>query len=105
MKIHSSLLQLQQLSSQGGQIVIYHDENLAKSGAEVPTTVAVWKSFRLKRKVVDTLASLTRRHWFSTLASANVPGSLLLLWRHQIAGARSRHYSLLLLLFILEEPL
>ena len=56
-KIHSSLLQLQQLSSQGGQIIIYHDEDLAKSGIEVPTTIASWKSFRLKRKVVDTLAA------------------------------------------------
>ena len=56
-KIHSSLLQLQQLSSQGGQIVIYHDKDLAQSGAEAPTTLASWKSFRLKRKVVDTLAA------------------------------------------------
>ncbi|CAE7655231.1 RE1 [Symbiodinium sp. CCMP2592] len=56
-KIHSSLNQLQQLSSQGGQIIIYHDVALASSGKPVLTTVAAWKSFRLKRKVVDTLAT------------------------------------------------
>ncbi|CAE7213408.1 unnamed protein product, partial [Symbiodinium microadriaticum] len=56
-KIHSSLNQLQQLSSQGGQIIIYHDVALASSGKPALTTIASWKSFRLKRKVVDTLAA------------------------------------------------
>eukprot|EP00439_Symbiodinium_sp_Y106_P005857 s5960_g1.t1 len=56
-KIHSSLTQLQQLSSQGGQIILYHDVALASSGKPELTTIASWKSFRLKRKVVDTLAA------------------------------------------------
>ena len=54
-KVHSSLTQLQQLSSQGGQIIIYHDVALASSGKPELTTIAAWKSFRLKREVVDTL--------------------------------------------------
>ena len=56
-KIHSSLNQLQQLGSQGGQIIIYHDVALASCGKPELTTIASWKSFRLKRKVVDTLAA------------------------------------------------
>ena len=56
-KIHSSLAQLQNLSSQGGQIVIYHDKSLSESELPAATTVASWKSYRLKRKTVDTLAA------------------------------------------------
>ena len=56
-KVHSSLVQLQNLSSQGGQIIIYHDAALVDSQEPSSTTVAAWKSFRLKRKVVDTLAA------------------------------------------------
>ncbi|CAE7252114.1 RE1 [Symbiodinium sp. CCMP2592] len=49
-KVHSSLTQLQNLSSQGGQIVIYHDKGLSESETPAMTTVAAWKSYRLKRK-------------------------------------------------------
>ncbi|CAE7497148.1 RE1 [Symbiodinium sp. CCMP2592] len=56
-KIHSSLQQLQNLSSQGGQIILYHDKALAEGGMEAQATLAPWKSFRLKRKTVDTLAA------------------------------------------------
>ena len=56
-KIHSSLQQLQNLSSQGGQIILYHDKALAEGGMETQATLAAWKSFRLKRKTVDTLAA------------------------------------------------
>ncbi|CAE7350468.1 RE1 [Symbiodinium sp. CCMP2456] len=56
-RIHSSLLQLQQLSSQGGQIIIYHHRKLAEESTPQMTTLAAWKSFRLKRKTVDTLAA------------------------------------------------
>ena len=56
-KVNSSLVQLQCLSSQGGQIVIYHHADLAETGQPAMTTIAAWKSFRLKRRVVDTLAA------------------------------------------------
>ncbi|CAE7259161.1 RE1, partial [Symbiodinium sp. CCMP2456] len=56
-RIHSSLVQLQQLSSQGGQIIIYHHRKLAEESTPQMTTLAAWKSFRLKRKTVDTLAA------------------------------------------------
>ena len=56
-KLNSSLVQLECLSSQGGQIVIYHHADLAETGQPAMTTIAAWKSFRLKRRVVDTLAA------------------------------------------------
>ena len=56
-KIHSSLVQLQNLSSQGGQIVIYHHKDLSETEQPAMTTIAAWKSYRLKRKTVDTLAA------------------------------------------------
>ena len=56
-KIHSSLIQLQNLGCQAGQIILYHDLDLAQSSLPAQTTVASWKSFKLKRKVVDTLAA------------------------------------------------
>ena len=56
-KIHSSLQQLQNLSSQGGQIILYHDKGLAEGHQQAATTLAAWRSFRLKRKTVDTLAA------------------------------------------------
>ena len=70
-RIHSSLTQLQQLSSQGGQIIIYHDRDLAEGGEPSQTTIAAWRSFRLKWKTVDTLAAegqalqagIGRIHW------------------------------------------
>ena len=56
-KVHGSLVQLQNLCSQAGQIVIYHDAKLAHSEEPSMTTVASWRSYRLKRKTVDTLAA------------------------------------------------
>ena len=56
-KIHSSLVQLQNQACQAGQIVLYHDQELAQSSDPAFTTVAAWKSFKLKRKVVDTSAA------------------------------------------------
>ena len=56
-KIHSSLAQLQNLSSQGGQIILYHDRSLSETEQPAMATVASWKSYRLKRKTVDTLAA------------------------------------------------
>ena len=56
-RIHSSLVQLQNLACQAGQIIIYHDRALAKSSEPAQTTVASWKIFKLKRKIVDTLAA------------------------------------------------
>ena len=56
-KVHSSLVQLQSLSSQGGQIVIYHHRSLSQDEKPAMTTVASWRSCRLKRKTVDTLAA------------------------------------------------
>ena len=56
-RVHSGLQQLQNLSSQGGQIVIYHDRKLSETETPAMTTVASWKSYRLKRKTVDTLAA------------------------------------------------
>ena len=56
-KIHSSPAQLQTLSSQGGQIVIYHDKKLSESENPAMTTLASWRSYRLKRKTVHTLAA------------------------------------------------
>ena len=56
-KVHRSLVQLQNLCSQAGQIVIYHDSKLASSEEPTMTTLASWRSYRLKRKTVDTLAA------------------------------------------------
>ena len=56
-KIHSSLTQLQNLGCQAGQIILYHDLDLAQCSVPAQTTVASWKSFKLKRKVVGTLAA------------------------------------------------
>ena len=54
--IHEGFLQAARTSSQGGHIVIYHDANLQYE-PWAPITVASWKSYRLKRKVVNTLAA------------------------------------------------
>ena len=56
-KIHSSLCQLQNLCSQAGQIVFYHDNELANSERPSMAAIALWRSYRLKRKTVDTLAA------------------------------------------------
>ena len=67
-KVHGSLVQLQNLCSQAGQIVIYHDAKLAHSEEPSMTTVASWRSYRLKRKTVDTLAAgLGAVHWHRLL--------------------------------------
>ncbi|CAE7225088.1 RE2, partial [Symbiodinium necroappetens] len=54
--IHEGFLQNRRLSSQGGHIILYHDKDLQyEPWAKV--TVASWKSYKLKRKVVNTLAA------------------------------------------------
>ena len=45
------------LSSQGGQCIVYYDDQLTTSQTPTPVTVASWRSYRLKRKVVSTLGA------------------------------------------------
>ncbi|CAE7770550.1 RE2 [Symbiodinium sp. CCMP2456] len=54
--IHEGFLQLARTSSQGGHILIYHDADLQYE-PWAAVSVASWKSYRLKRKVVNTLAA------------------------------------------------
>ncbi|CAE7946043.1 unnamed protein product [Symbiodinium sp. KB8] len=55
-KIHEGFLQNRRTSSQGGHIIIYHDQDLQfEPWAKV--SIASWKSYTLKRKVVNTLAA------------------------------------------------
>ncbi|CAE7232206.1 RE1 [Symbiodinium sp. CCMP2456] len=54
--ISETFLQNRRTCSQGGHIIIFHDQDLQfEPSAEV--TVASWKSYRLKRKVVNTLSA------------------------------------------------
>ncbi|CAE7233307.1 unnamed protein product [Symbiodinium sp. CCMP2456] len=93
-KVHSSLNQLQNLSSQGGQIVIYHDKKLSETEAPAMTTVASWKSYRLKRKTVDTLAAegqalqggLGAVHWHRLLFMEALFGDLSVTDWRAVAG-------------------
>ena len=54
--IHEGFLQNMRLNSQGGHIIIYHDQDLQYE-AYAQVTVASWKSHKLKRKVVNTLSA------------------------------------------------
>lgn len=45
------------LSSQGDQFIVYYDKTLTTSQAPTSVTLASWKSYRLKRKVVSTLGA------------------------------------------------
>ena len=53
-EVHGNLVKLQNLCSQAGRIVIYHDSKLAYS-EEPSMTTAAWRSYRLKRNTADTL--------------------------------------------------
>ena len=93
-KIHSSWVQLQNLSSQGGQIVIYHDKKLSEAEEPAMTTVASWRSYRLKRKTVDTLAAegqalqsgLGSVHWHRLLFMEALYGDLKMSEWRAVAG-------------------
>ena len=55
-EISEKFLQNRRTSSQGGHLVIFHDQDLQyKPSAAV--TISSWKSYKLKRKVVNTLSA------------------------------------------------
>ena len=54
-EVHGNLVKLQNLCSQAGRIVIYHDNKLAYSEETSMTMAASWRSYRLKRNTADTL--------------------------------------------------
>ena len=56
-EIHGEFEQLPELNSQGGEIIVYYDSQLTASREPVPVTIASWKSYRLKRKTVNTLSA------------------------------------------------
>ena len=73
--IHAGYEQLNKLFSQGGEIVIFYDQDLPTSQAPQNVTIGAWKSYRLKRRTVNTLSSETQSlvrglgavHWFRVL--------------------------------------
>ena len=73
--IHAGYEQLNKLFSQGGEIVIFYDRDLPKSQTPQNVTIGSWKSYRLKRRTVNTLSSETQSlvrglgavHWFRVL--------------------------------------
>lgn len=74
-EIHAGYEQLNKLFSQGGEIVIFYDQDLPKSQEPQNVTIGSWKSYRLKRRTVNTLSSETQSlvrglgavHWFRVL--------------------------------------
>ena len=74
-RIHIGHEQLGKLFSQGGEIVILYDENLPASQSLQMVSLAAWKSYRLKRRTVNTLSSETQAlvrglgsvHWYRVL--------------------------------------
>ena len=44
------------MQSQGGHLIIFHDQDLQFEPSAL-ISIASWKSYRLKRKVVNTLAA------------------------------------------------
>ncbi|CAL1150511.1 unnamed protein product [Cladocopium goreaui] len=58
--IHAGYDQLNKLFSQGGEIVIFYDQDLPKSQTLQNVSLASWKSYRLKRRTVNTLSSETQ---------------------------------------------
>ena len=74
-KIHTGQDQLTRLFSQGGEMVIFYDEALPSSQSLQMVSVAAWKSYRLKRRTVNTLSSETQAlvrglgsvHWLRVL--------------------------------------
>eukprot|EP00434_Breviolum_minutum_P043331 symbB.v1.2.038620.t1/scaffold6086.1/size21030/1 len=73
--IHTGYEQLAKLFSQGGEIVMFYDESLPLSQQPQQVSLAAWKSYRLKRRTVNTLSSETQAlvrgmgsiHWFRVL--------------------------------------
>ena len=73
--VHTGYEQLAKLFSQGGEIVIFYDESLPVSQQPQQVSLAAWKSYRLKRRTVNTLSSETQAlvrglgsiHWFRVL--------------------------------------
>ena len=73
--IHSGYEQLGKLFSQGGEIVIFYDKDLPQSQNLQNVTLASWKSYRLKRRTVNTLSSETQAlvrgmgsvHWYRVM--------------------------------------
>ena len=73
--IHTGYDQLAKLFSQGGEIVIFYDESLPVSQQPQQVSLASWKSYRLKRRTVNTLSSETQAlvrglgsvHWYRVL--------------------------------------
>eukprot|EP00435_Cladocopium_sp_Y103_P043471 s788_g12.t1 len=73
--IHAGYDQLNKLFSQGGEIVMFYDEDLPKSQTLQNVSLASWKSYRLKRRTVNTLSSETQAlvrglssvHWYRVL--------------------------------------
>ena len=73
--IHAGYDQLNKLFSQGGEIVIFYDKDLPKSQTLQNVSLASWKSYRLKRRTVNTLSSETQAlvrglssvHWYRVL--------------------------------------
>ena len=56
-QIRSLVEQRECLNSQGGQIVVYYDKQLTEKTDPCSVTLASWRSYRLKRKVVSTLGA------------------------------------------------
>ena len=73
--IHAGYDQLNKLFSQGGEIVLFYDKDLPKSQTLQNVSLASWKSYRLKRRTVNTLSSETQAlvrglssvHWYRVL--------------------------------------
>lgn len=55
-EITEQFLQNRRTSSQGGHLVIFHDRDLQFEPSS-DVTISSWKSYRLKRKVVNTLSA------------------------------------------------
>ena len=55
-EISEQFLQNRRTSSQGGHLIIFHDQDLQFEPSS-SVTISSWKSYRLKRKVVNTLSA------------------------------------------------
>ena len=74
-EIHEGYDQLNRLFSQGGEMAILYDRDLPHSQSLQPVTICSWKSYRLKRRTVNTLSSETQAlvrglsavHWLRVL--------------------------------------
>ena len=72
---HSGFERLMKLYSQGGEITFFCDQDLPMSQELQSVTLASWKSYRLKRRTVNTLSSETQAlvrglgsvHWYRVL--------------------------------------